>query len=230
MDMHLMNQALMMKSLQGGAIGMAAGLSMLFSACQAERVQVAEDWRIDSIGIDWQYGKDSMMPEDWQCDHCTNEVDRYSIRVESDSVIPYVLNDSWKKWTVGTELHYSDHKADEKPDYGQDTGFKEIGFNAILKRHIFNRLLYIGFIAGLSYVDNFPEFENKDWNHCDRYSCTGRSHWLGSYGAVAGKDWPMYKAWSLRTELRATHTSDPFRSYSGINFIAAVVGVTYRFN
>lgn len=188
-----------------------------------------ENWKIDSIGIDYQEGGDILLPEEWQGDHCTNLVKRYSLRVESDSLVPYLLNNSWDKWTLGLEGHYSAHKANEKPDYGQDAGFKEIGFNVTIKRHLFNKLFYVGFRAGLSYVDEFPEFENRDWKHGDMNSNIGHSHYLGTWGPMVGKDWHVNKAWSVRTELRGTHTSDPFEPDSGKNFLAGTLGVTYRF-
>jgi len=187
------------------------------------------DWKIDSLGLDYQHGEDVMLPEDWQGDHCTNKVLRFSVRAESDSVIPYYLNGGWDKWTLGVELHYSDQKANEKPDHGQDAGFKEMGFNVTVKRHLFDRKFYVGFIAGLSYVHEFPKFENRDWKHGDMNSNIAHSHCLGTWGPIVGKDWHVYKSWSLRTELRGTHTSDPFGSDSGKNFLGGVIGVTYRF-
>lgn len=186
-------------------------------------------WKIDSLGFDYQEGGDVMLPDYWQGDHATNLVKRYSLRAESDSLAPYLLNDSWDKWTLGLEGHYSAHKANEKPDQGQDTGFKEMGFNVTVKRHLFNRSFYVGFIAGLSYVHEFPQFENRNWKHGDMNSNIGRSHCLGTWGPMVGKDWHVYKAWSMRTELRGTHTSDPFGSDSGKNFVAGTIGVTYRF-
>lgn len=205
------------------------GLCIVLTALLVSTVQAEKDWKIDSLGVDWQYGKDFMLPKDWQGDHCANTVNRVSIRLESDSVVPYYLNESWDKWTLGLEGHYSDHKADERPDRGQDAGFKEIGFNVTAKRHLFDELFYVGFIAGLSYVGDLPEFENRDWKHGDAYSNIGRSHCLGSWGATVGKDWKVTNGWSIRTEGRLTHTSDPFRSDSGKNFGATVVGVTYRY-
>ena len=193
-------------------------------------VQAGEkNWKIDSIGVDYQHGEDSMLPEEWQGDHCTNLVVRYSVRIESDSLIPYLLNDGWNKWTIGIEGHYSDSKANEKPDYGQDAGFKEMGFNVTVKRHLFNKLFYVGFLAGLSYVDEFPEFEDRRWKHGDLNSNIAHSHCLGTWGPMVGKDWHVYDAWSVRTELRGTHTSDPFGSDSGKNFLAGTIGVTYKF-
>lgn len=72
-------------------------------------------WKIDSIGFDLQYGRDSA--DELQGDHSLNIVERVSLRVESDSLVPALLNESWDKWTIGSELHYSSHKANEWPDH-----------------------------------------------------------------------------------------------------------------
>jgi len=192
-------------------------------------VNAGETWKIDSIGFDYQHAEDVLLPEELQGDHCTNLVIRWSVRVESDSMIAYYLNDDWNKWTIGMEFHYSDQKANEKPDYGQDAGFKEIGFNITFKRHLFDRKFYIGVLAGLSYVEQFPAFENRDWKHGDMNSNIAHSNPLGSWGCMIGKDWKIYKTWSLRTEFRATHTSSVFGSDSGKNLLAGVLGVTKRF-
>lgn len=185
-------------------------------------------WKIDTIGFDVQYGRDSA--DELQGDHSLNIVERLSFRVESDSLVSALLNESWDKWTVGAELQYSSHKANERPDHEQDTGFHETGINLTLKRHLLNRIFYVGCLAGLSCVSSFPEFENRSWNHHDLQSDIGRSHYLYTVGALAGKDWQVLKsAWSVRTELRLTHTSDPFRSDRGKNFAAGVLGASYRF-
>jgi hypothetical protein len=184
--------------------------------------------KIDTIGFDVQYGRDSA--DELQGDHSLNIVERISVRAESDSLITALLNDSWDKWTIGAEIHYSSHKANERPDHEQDTGFHETGVNLTLKRHLLNKIFYIGCLAGLSYVSNFPEFENRSWNDNDLRSNIGRSHYLYTLGVLTGKDWQVLKsAWSVRTEVRLTHTSDPFRSDRGKNFAAGVLGATYRF-
>jgi hypothetical protein len=205
-------------------------LAMVLTVGLVAVVQAEEEtWKIDSLGFDYQHGEDVLLPEEWQGDHCTNLVIRWSVRAESDSVIPYYLNDSWDKWTLGLEFHYSDSKANEKPDHGQDAGYKEMGFNVTVKRHFFDKMFYVGWLAGLAYIDEFPQFENRDWKHGDMNSNIGHSHCVGTWGPMIGKDWHIYEGWSLRTEFRGTHTSDPFRSDSGKNFIAGVAGVTYRF-
>jgi len=185
-------------------------------------------WKIDSIGLDLQYGRDSA--EDLQPRHSLNIVERISVRAESDSLMPYLLDESWDKWTAGAELHYSSHKANERPDNGQDTGFHEIGVNGVLKRHFFDKMFYIGGLAGLSYVHDMPRFENRPWKSDDRRSNIGRSHCLYTVGALAGRDWQVLQtAWSVRTELRLTHSSDPFHADHGKNFAAGVLGATYRY-
>ena len=188
-------------------------------------VSRAEDNFIDRIGFDWQIGRDSVLPSDWQSKHSSNRVYRFCVRLEHD-----LDNKKWKDWASGLELHYSDHEADEKPDYGQDTGFKELGFNVVVKRYLFSRAFYVGALAGLSYVPKFPEFENRQWRDSDLYSNIGRSHWLVTWGAVVGEDWKLFGSnFALRTECRLSHTSDPFRSDRGKNFLGALLGLTYEF-
>jgi len=187
-------------------------------------------WQFEKIGADFTYGRDAWLPDSLQGDHSDNIVERISLRAESDSLVPHMLSDSWSQWTVGAEVHYSAHKANEHPDHDQDTGFHETGCNLILKRNLFDRALYLGVLAGLSYVSNFPKFEDRDWSREHRYSDIGRSHCLYTVGVLLGRDWQLFKsAWSLRTEGRLVHTADPFWwSYDGKNFASYVVGLTYR--
>lgn len=178
---------------------------------------------IDNIGSDWVYGEDYMLPEDWQGSHVRNVVNRWGFRAESRRLL------FSEKWGLQGEFLYSAHKGNEYPDHGQDTGFKEYGINLILKRYFFDDMFYIGWLAGLSYVDDLPNFENRDWPDRCLESNLGQSHWLGTWGPLVGKDWRIYQAWSLRTEVRLTHTSDPFRTDKGKNFLGWALGVTYHF-
>jgi hypothetical protein len=178
---------------------------------------------IDSVGFDWQYGRDYMLPDSWKGEHCLNKVNRWSVRAESRSLLLP------EKWGIQLELLYSAHKADEHPDHGQDTGFKELGINLAVKRYFFDDMFYVGWLAGLSYVGEFPNFENRDWPDRSLESNLGRSHYLGTWGPMVGKDWHIYKAWSFKTEMRFTHTSDPFNTDMGKNFLGATVGFTYNF-
>ena len=198
-----------------------------------------KSWKIDKIGVDYTWGRDSWLPDTLEGDHSDNVVRRISLRAESDSLMPYLLNDSWSKWTLGGELHYSAHKANEEPasgpedrNYDQDTGFHEIGFNLFVKRNLFDNMLYVGALGGLAYVDDFPKFENRpNWSKENQRSDIGRSHCLYTVGALAGKDWRLFKsAWALRTEGRFVHTADPFNwSYDGKYFAQYVVGLTYSY-
>ncbi len=201
--------------------------SILLAAATARAAD--KPWSFEKIGVDFSYGRDSWLPDSLQGDHSDNIVKRISLRAESDSLVAHLLNDSWNQWTLGGELHYSAHKANEQPDHDQDTGFHETGCNLVLKRNLFDRMLYVGVLAGLSYVSSFPKFENRDWSREHRYSDIGRSHCLYTVGALVGKDWQLFKsAWSLRTEGRFAHTADPFwSSYDGKNFASYVVGLTY---
>lgn len=175
----------------------------------------------DNLGFDYQYGNDSMYPESLQGKHSRNKVTRFSVRAENKTILP-------EKWTVQGEIHYSKTKADEYPDNGQDTWFEEIGFNLVVKRTMFD-LFYIGGFAGVSKALSFPEFENRDWADRDIESNIGRSGVLGSWGGLVGKDWFLNTNWGIRTEVRLTHTSDPFRTDRGKNYGAGIIGLTYRF-
>ena len=199
------------------------GIMLLGTTVYAEQKSEPLWGFIDNVGADWGYGRDYILPEAWRSDHCYNTVNRWSIRAESRRLI------FSEKWGLQGELLYSAHKADEYPDHGQDTGFKEWGFNLILKRYFFDDMFYAGILAGLSYVHDFPNFEDRDWPDRDLESNLGRSHCLGSWGGVIGKDWHVYKDWSLRTEARLTHTSDPFGPDMGKNFIGWSFGATRHF-
>jgi len=173
---------------------------------------------IDSVGFDWGYYKDEWFPTDFvKSDECANTVNRFSIRAESSKILP------WEKWIVGMELGYSMHKADELPDgcysSSHDAGFREYNINLIVKRKMFDNLFYFGGLAGVGY---WYQRDNGMHN-------LGDSHVLGSWGALVGKDWHIYKTWSFRTEVRATHTSDPFESDMGKNYIGWVAGITKNF-
>ena len=170
------------------------------------------------IGGDWMYGKDVLLPDAWQSPSCENTVNRFSIRAETNEIFP-----SLDKWFFGIEGMYSMHKADEKPEgsywMGHDAGFREYSFNVTISRQMFDDLLYVKWIMGLSY-----------WHNRDvRSHNLGDSHCLGTWGPAIGKDWNLYKTWSLRTEFRMTHTSDPFRSDRGKNYGTFMMGVTYTF-
>lgn len=181
---------------------------------------------IDNVGVDWQYGKDKVLPDTARGDHCYNTVNRISVRAETRG--PWFFSD---KWGLQGELQYSAHKADELPDHGQDTGFKEVGFNLALKYFFFNDLFYAGFFGGLSCPLDFPEFEHRDyWADRDIESNLGRSGILGSWGPMIGRDWRVKNSpWSLKTEMRFTHTSDPLtHNDRGKNYASMVLGLTYH--
>ena len=186
---------------------------------ESSAAKVASDKTRSIIGYDWMYGKDAWIPDDWASPSCENTVNRFSIRYETNKFFP-----SWDKWFIGGEFHYSMHKADEAPggSYydehpGHDAGFREYSFNLTIKRLMFDDLFYVGWVMGLSYW-----YERDHGMHN-----LGNSHCLGSWGPTLGKDWHIYKAWSIRTELRLTHTSDPFRSDRGKNYGTGVIGISY---
>ena len=211
------------------SIVLAAIMLLISTSAYAEESAAADSsqqplWGfIDNVGFDVQHGKDFMLPDDWRGEHCLNKVTRWSVRAESRSLLLP------EEWGIQLELLYSAHKADEVPDRGQDTGFKEWGINLAVKRYFFGDAFYIGWLAGLSYVDEFPNFENRDWPDRSIESNLGRSHYLGSWGPMAGRDWHIYKALSLKTEMRVTHTSDPFNTDKGKNFFTGLVGFSYNF-
>lgn len=172
------------------------------------------------IGLDWMYGKDydGWMFDTLQSPQCANTVNRFSLRVETNTIFP-----SWDKWFIGLELQYSMHKADELPagkyGMGHDAGFREYGFNVTIKRQFFDELFYVGMFMGLSCW-----YERDHGMHN-----LGDSHVLGSFGPTLGKDWRIYKAFSMRTELRLSHTSDPLQGDRGKNHGIFVIGATYTF-
>jgi len=205
-------------------IGVIALLAIVFSSGFCYATEGPLFGFIDNVGVDFEYGKDYMLPDSLRGDHALNTVKRYSLRAESRNLI---FSD---KWGVQFEFKYSAHKGDEVPDHGQDAGWKELGFNLALIRHFYNDLFYIGFLAGLSYVDDLPEFERRDWPDRCLESNVGRSHYLGTWGPMVGRNWGFGDTpWSLKTEMRFTHTSDPFRTDMGKNFISAIMGFSYNF-
>ena len=174
------------------------------------------------VGIDYHYGNDYSIPNNFTSEHADNEVDRISVRYETDKF--------WTNYRMQYELAYSDHKANEVPDLGQDTGFKEINALVAIKRH-FQTLadIYAGVFLGLGYIPELPRFEGRDWKDGDLRSNIGQSHLLGSFGVLVGKDWKLYNNVSLRTEGRITHLSDPIRTDTGKNLMSGVLGLSYEF-
>jgi len=173
------------------------------------------------VGLDWTYGRDFVVPEAWTCENSEATVNRLSLRIEDDWLLP-------ERWDWQLELHYSTHKFDEIGG-GQDASMKELGINLALKRELFDDLFYVGFFAGLSVPLDLPEFEGRDWSDGEMHARVGNSGLLGSWGPLVGKDWQLQGKWSLRTELRFAHTSDPFRHDGGKNYGQMVVGLTYSF-
>ena len=205
-------------------IGMLIGTNV---CAKDSTVQVTSDRSVTKMGFDWMYAKDAWVPEMWQSPSCENTVNRFSFRYETNTILPA----SWYKWRVGGEIQYSMHKADELPDgsywhihkdgshNSHDAGFREYSFNLTIARDMFDKMFYLKWVMGLSY-----------WHERDHgMHNLGGSHCLGTWGPAIGKDWHIYKAWSLRTEVRGTHTSDPFQSDRGKNYLGWVIGTTYEF-
>jgi hypothetical protein len=168
---------------------------------------------IDSVWIEYEQSYDCFLPRDWQGEHATNVVNRYGIGAESRSLwIPA------EDWAIFGKLQYSDHKANEYPDHGQDSGFKELGAQLGIKKYFFKRL-YVGLYTGMAYIDEFPNFENRDWSDRCLESNVGRSHFFGSLGGLIGLKFriPKTNNWSLASEARFTHSSDPIRTDEGKN-------------
>ena len=180
---------------------------------------------IDSVWFEYEISEDFFLPDQMRGEHALNRVNRYGIGAESRSLlIPS------EKWAILCSLQYSAHKANEQPDYGQDTGFKEWGILFGIKRYLWERA-YVGLHAGLSYVDEFPNFENRDWPDRSLESNVGRSHTLGSWGASVGYNWriPKIQNWSVMTEARITHTSDPWSTDMGKNLAGLGLKLVYNF-
>ena len=176
---------------------------------------------IDSVEFNWGYYKDEWFPGDlWQSESCTNTVNRFSLRAETSKIIP------WEKWSVGAEIGYSMHKADElpggcywDPPASHDAGFREYSLNIIVTRDIYKGL-YLGALAGLS-----------GWYKRDHgMHNLGDSHLLGTWGGIAGwKHRFGTSPWGFRTELRATHTSDPCESDMGKNYFGGNMSIIWHF-
>lgn len=172
---------------------------------------------IDSVEFNWGYYKDAWFPGDlWQSDDCTNTVNRFSLRAETSKIIP------WDKWRVGAEVGYSMHKADEKPGGSywhvhpdgshntHDAGFREYSLNFTVTRDVLFKNLYLGIVFGIS-----------GWYLRDHgMHNLGDSHLLGTWGGLLGYKHRFGETnWGARAEVRATHTSDPFNSDMGKNYL-----------
>jgi hypothetical protein len=98
------------------AVAITLAISLGTMAQAAEK-----NWKIDSLGFDYQEGSDVLLSESLQGDHCTNLVKRFSLRIESDSIVPYYLNDSWESqretrpwaryWLQGSGIQCNNKKA-----------------------------------------------------------------------------------------------------------------------
>ncbi len=176
------------------------------------------------LGVDWSYGKDAWIFDSLQSPSCENTVNRFTVRAETNSFFPTV-----DKLFIGGEFRYSMHKADELPEgsywhihndgshNSHDAGFREYGFNVTAKWEF--GWFYAGAFAGVSYwYDRDHGMHNL-----------GDSHWLGTWGPLAGLNIPITGPWELRLEGRGSHTSDPFRSDRGKNFLEGTIGVSYVF-
>jgi len=153
--------------------------------------------------------------------HAANSAEVVSLRAESKKL--------YEHYRLQFEIQCSDHKADEHPDLGQDTGFQEYSALIMVKRHfaVLNDA-YVGMFGGFGYISNFPKFENRDWADRDLESNIGHSHITGNIGMAIGKDWHVYKSWDIRTEIRAIHLSDPLSTDRGKNLMGGSIGLTYH--
>lgn len=164
------------------------------------------------VGFDFQTGTDGILSEGWQSKSWYNSVDRASIRYELNTLLPYET-----LW-IGAEALYSRHRGHSRRIPGHDACFIDYGLNLTVRYQPFESWPYIGALAGASY------WTNRDLDVGD----LGNSHLLGSWGAMIGKDWGIFDtSWSIRTEIRATHTSSG--EGFGKNYGSAVVGVSYQF-
>lgn len=166
------------------------------------------------IGFDIQHGTDVICPGNYASDKWVNVVKRASVRYELNTLLPY--ENLW----FGGEFVYSKHKANSKNVPGFDAGFVDYGINLTAKYQLFDDLFYVGILGGFSY-----------WLNRDHDGHFGESHFLGTFGGMVGKDWKFFDtAWSVRTEIRLTHTSDPFGpDPDDMEMISGVIGVSYNF-
>lgn len=169
------------------------------------------------VGVDWSYGRDFFLPDDWTSEECENTVNRFSFRVETNRIIP-----SWESVFLGAELRYSMWKANETKDgsfgLGHDAGFKEQGFNLTAKKEW--GWFYAGWFAGLSYTH-----ERDNGMH----QLTDNGHLLGTWGPIVGLNVPLTGPWEIRFEARISHTSGPADRDRGKNAGEGTIGLTYVF-
>jgi len=144
-------------------------------------VYSAEEKFIEKVGIDYRYYEDSMFKGSFVSKHAANSAEVVSLRAESKKL--------YEHYRLQFEIQCSDHKADEHPDLGQDTGFQEYSTLVMVKRHfaVLNDA-YVGVFGGFGYISNFPKFENRDWADRDLESNIGHSHITGNIGMAIGKD------------------------------------------
>ena len=167
----------------------------------------------EKFGFDLQAGTDVICPGNYSSERWVNTVERASIRYETNDLL-------WKPLWLGVEGVWSKHKAHSKTIPGFDAGFHDIGGNLTVRYQPFENWPYIGALAGVSY-----------WHNRDHGGHFGDSHWLGTFGGMVGKDWKILETpWSIRTEVRFTHTSDPFGpDPDDMELLSGIIGVGYNF-
>ena len=168
------------------------------------------------IGLDWSYGKDFFLPNDWRSEECDNTVNRFTFRLETNEIIQ-----SWESVFLGFEARYSIHKADETKKgsfgLGHDACFREQGINITGKKEW--GWFYAGVFAGLSYT------HKRDHG---MHQLTDNGKVLGTWGPMVGLNIPITGPWEVRTEARICHLSG-IEPDKGKNLGEISLGITYTF-
>jgi hypothetical protein len=162
------------------------------------------------ISIDYQYDR-----------YIPNIVESSSYNHRAKRIAMNLGKNFKKHLRFETEIVSSIYRSTPKRNNEKSYITNDLGVNVVGIYHTGNRTWlfdpYLGFMAGLSYLKHHGDQPN--W---------GNSGVLGTWGAVLGMTITV-KNVDVKTELRFTHTSDPFDCDSGRNFEGIVIGIVYYF-
>ena len=178
--------------------------------CRAQDVWSADWYKPDDIGTITQLSYE--MPYIKESETYEHEALRLGLSVGK-------FIDKSERFKLEGELFIASHHSEPTlvGDYSRSA--KEIGFYVIPKYywHTKHTDIYVGIPLGFSHLmdtEDQPNFAD--------------SGLLGTFGLAIGLDTPLKKNLSLRTEYRATHTSDPLGSDAGRNLHGILIGLRYR--
>lgn len=168
-----------------------------------------------SVGADFDQGDDVLVGDRWQNNECHTQMYGISVRTEFQNL-------TYENLRFQVEANWFQHKANENPRNGKDSGHdrshKEYGLNGMIKYHPFNGKFYTGLLLGLGYRGQ----SSPEWT-------LGDSTLLGTAGFAVGTDIPVHGNWYLRAGGEVVHTSAPLVPDHGMNYFKGTVGVTYYF-